>query len=96
MYTAWLPASGSKNVVWIDQIKKIALLCFITSIFPTEEMKEETTSDGLLVLWEVMKKAIEFRKYLEIQNCPSNQVAIFQPATLNVHLTYRYHVHLIP
>lgn len=36
-----------------------------------------------------MKKAIEFRKYLEIQNCPSNQVAILQPTTLNVHLIYK-------
>ena len=59
-------------------------------------MKGETASDELIVLWEVMKKAIEFRKYLEIQNCLSNQVAILQPATLNVYLTYREQVHLVP
>ena len=89
MCTSWLPASGSKNVVWIDQIKKIALLCIIISIFPLRKWSERQSSDELIVLWEVIKKAIEFRRYLEIQNCPSNQVAILQPAYLNVHLTYK-------
>lgn len=90
MCNSWLPDSGSRNVVWVDQIK-IEMIKQNKASFPLRKWSERQSLMGSSEVIKMggNKASNRIQKGHAIQNCPLDHPAVLQPPILNVHLIYK-------